>query len=114
MSHHRLQLVNDNYSMWGDQQLADDLSTFFCTNRRTMRLWKQLADRIGNTQRASKETKSATEKSFIEWDALALFWTFGSQNEGMWHNAHMQTSGTTWFNGAVEPLEQMMNLDCAS
>ena len=30
----------------------------------------------------------------------------------MWHNAHMPTSGSTWFNGAVEPLSQMNNCDC--
>ena len=48
MSHHWLQVINDHYSGWGDQQLVDDLFTFFCTNGTTKRLWKQLADRIGN------------------------------------------------------------------
>ena len=48
MSQHWLQVVNDHYSGWGDQQLVDDLSTFFFTNGTTKRLWKQLADQIGN------------------------------------------------------------------
>ena len=46
MSHHWLQVVNDHYSGWGDQQLVDDLFTFFCTNGTTKRLWKQLADQV--------------------------------------------------------------------
>ena len=72
MSHHWLQVVNDHYSGWGDQQLVDDLLTFFCTNGTTKRLWKQLADRIGNTQRASKQTKRATKKAFTGSDAVRL------------------------------------------
>ena len=43
MSQHWRQVVNDHYSGWGDQQLVDDLFTFFCTNGRTKRQWKQLA-----------------------------------------------------------------------
>ena len=72
MSHHWLQVVNDHYSRWGDQQLVDDLFTFFCTNGTTKLLWKQLADQIGNTQRASKQTKRATKKAFTGSDAVHL------------------------------------------
>ena len=77
MSHHWLQVVNDHYSGWGDQQLVDDLFTFFCTNGTTKRLWKQLADRIGNTQRASKQTKRATKKTFTGSDAVRLILDLG-------------------------------------
>ena len=77
MSHHWLQVVNDHYSGWGDQQLVDDLFTFFCTNGTTKRLWKQLADRIGNTQRASKQTKRATKKAFTGSDAVRLILDLG-------------------------------------
>ena len=77
MSHHWLQVVNDHYSGWGDQQLVDNLFTFFCTNGTTKRLWKQLADRIGNTQRASKQTKRATKKAFRGSDAVRLILDLG-------------------------------------
>ena len=77
MSHHWLQVVNDHYRGLGDQQLLDDLLTFFCTNGTTKRLWKQLADRIGNTQRTSKQTKRATKKAFPGSDAVRLNLDFG-------------------------------------
>ena len=72
MSQHWLQVVNNHYSGWGDQQLVDDFSTFFCTNGTTKRLWKQLADQIGNTRRASKQTKRATKKAITGSDAVRL------------------------------------------
>ena len=77
MSQHWLQVVNNHYSGWGDQHLVDDLFTFFCTNGTTRRLWKQLADRIGNTQRASKQTKRATKEAFTELDAVRLILNLG-------------------------------------
>ena len=77
MSQHWLQVVNDHYSRWGDQQLVDDFFTFFCTNGTTKRLWKQLADRIGNTQRASKQTKSATRNVFTGSDAVRFILNLG-------------------------------------
>ena len=77
MSHHWLQVVNDHYSGWVDQQLVDDLFTFFCTNSTTKRLWKQLADRVGNTQRAAKRTKMATKKAFTGSDAVRLILDLG-------------------------------------
>ena len=42
----------------------DDLFTFFCTNGTTKRLWKQLADRIGNTQEGFETDKEGYQKSF--------------------------------------------------
>ena len=78
MSHHWLQVVNDNYSVWGDKKLMDDLLTFFCTNGRKTRLCKKLADRIGNTQRASKETQKGYKRSFHRIRCFALFL-------GPWH-----------------------------
>ena len=104
-----LQVVNDQYSGW-----LEDLFTFCWTNSRTKRQGKQLADRIGNTRRSSKETKRATKKASPDPVLCALFWNLGCRNGRMWHNAYMPTSGSTWFNGAVEPLTQMMNCDCAS
>ena len=77
MSQHWLQVVNDHYSGWGDQQLVDDLFTFFRTNSTTKRLWKQLAGRIGNTQRASKPTKRATKKAFTGSDTVRLILEIG-------------------------------------
>ena len=73
MSQHSLQVVNYHYSGWGDQQLVDDLFTFSCTNGRNKPLWKRLADQIGNTQRASKERKRATEEAFTRSDAVRSF-----------------------------------------
>ena len=55
----------------------DDLFIFFCTNGTTKRLWKQLADQIGNTQRASDETKRATKKAFTGSDAVHLILDLG-------------------------------------
>ena len=72
MSQHWLQVVNDHYSGWGDQQLMDDLFTFFCTNGTTKQPRKQLADQIGNTPRASKQTKRAAKKAFTGSDAVCL------------------------------------------
>ena len=113
--HHWLQVVNDHHSGWGDQQLVDDLLAFFCTKGTTKRLCKQLADRIGNTQSASKQTKMAAKKAFTGSEAVRLiFSTLGCRSEVLWHNAHMPISGSTWFNGAVEPLSQMNDCDCAS
>ena len=77
MSHHWLQVVNDHYSGCGDQQLVDDLFTFFCPNGTPKRLWKQLADRFGNTLRASKQTKRATKKAFTGFDAVRLILDVG-------------------------------------
>ena len=77
MSDNWLQVVNDQYSGWQDQQLVDDLFTFFCTNDTTKRLRKQLADRIGNTQRGSKQTKRATKKAFTGSDAVRLILELG-------------------------------------
>ena len=77
MSHHWLQVVNDHYSRWGYQQLVDDLFTFFCTNGTAMSLWKQLADRIRNTQRASEQTKRATKKAITGSDAVRLILDLG-------------------------------------
>ena len=77
MSHHWLQVVNDHYSGWGDQQLLDDVFTFFCTDGTTKRLWKQLADRIVITKRASKQTKRATKQAFTGSDAVRLILDLG-------------------------------------
>ena len=77
MSQQWLQVVKDDYRGWGDQELVDDLFTFFCTNGTTKRLWKQLADRIGNRQRAFKQTKRATEKAFTGSDAVRLILDLG-------------------------------------
>ena len=77
MSHHWLQVVNEDYSGWGDQQLVDDLFTFCCTSGTTKRLWIQLADRIGNTQRASKQTKRVPKKAFTRFDAVRLILDLG-------------------------------------
>ena len=114
MSRLWLQEVNNNYSGSGDQQLEEDVFTFFCTNGRTKRLWKQLAERIGNTQRASKETKGGAKKLSQDPTLCTLFRTLGCGNKGIWHKAAMPTSGSTWFNGAVEPLTQTTNCDCGS
>ena len=62
-----LQVVNDQYSGW-----VEDLFTFCWTNSRTKRQGKQLADRIGNTRRSSKETKRATKKAFTGSGAVPL------------------------------------------
>ena len=110
MSHLSLQVVNDNYSRWGDQQLVDHLFTCFCTNGRVKRLCKQLPGRFGNTQRASKEKQRLTKNLSQDQTLCTLFWTLRCRDEGMWHNAHMPTSGSTLLNSAVEPLTQMMNL----
>ena len=77
MAHHWLQVVNDHYSRWGNQQLVDNLFTFFCTNGTTKRLRKQPADRIGYTQRASKQTKRGTKKGFTGSDAVRLISDLG-------------------------------------
>ena len=77
MSQHWLQVVIDQYSRRGGQQLVDGLFTLFCTNRRTKHLPRKIADRIGNTQRAFKKTKRATKKAFTGSDAVRLLWNLG-------------------------------------
>ena len=77
MSQHWLQVVHDHYSGWGDQQLVGDLFTFSCTNGTTKLLWKQLADRIGNTHRAFEQTKRATKEAFTGSDAVRLILDLG-------------------------------------
>ena len=112
MSHHWLQVVNNHYSGWGDQQLVDDLFTFFCTDGTTKRnnLLTELITHRGLPNRQKGLQKELSQDPTLCASSLTL----GCQSEGMWHNAHMPTSGSTWFNGEVEPLSQMNNCDCAS
>ena len=80
MSQHWLHVVNNHYSGGGGgQQLVDNLFTFFCTNGRIRGLWIQLADQIGNTQKASKETKRATKNAFTGSNAVRLILDLGMQ-----------------------------------
>ena len=114
MSQHWLQVVKDHYSGWGDPQLVDYWFTFFAQTARQNAYGNNLLTELV-THRGLPNRQKGLQKKLPQRPTLcASFWTLGCRSEGMWHNAHMPTRGSTWFNGAVEPLSQMNNCDCAS